>query len=126
MSQALDVPVIEIERRVAGDNIWLCDRNSDMTAELMSRAPVALNYEVLDSEDAVGQAMFEEILQASRATDRDLTIVILGGRGGQALHRWLGEKSKTNEIDPLLARLNVFTQDALAPMRKDNSFSFVR
>jgi len=38
----------------------------------------------------------------------------------------IGEKAKTDELDTLLARLNVFTQDALAPMRADNPFSFVR
>ncbi len=126
MSQAVDLPVAEIERRVAGENIWLCDRNTEALTELMSRTPAALKYEVLDSEDAVGQAMFDELVQAGAETQRDLTIVILGGRGGQALHRLLGQKSKTNEIDGLLARMNVFTQDALAPMRADNSFSFVR
>ncbi len=126
MSQALDMPVVEIERRVAGENIWLCDGNSDMVAELMSRPPAALEYEVLDSEEAVGRAMFAELLEAAAASHGDLTIVILGGRGGQALHRLLGQKSKTNEIDSLLGRLNVFTQDALAPMRPDNAFSFVR
>src|SRR5581483_8991303 len=56
----------------------------------------------------------------------NLTIVILGGRGAQALHRLIGEKAKTNEIDELLSRLNIFTQDALAPMRINNAFSFVR
>jgi 6-phosphogluconolactonase/glucosamine-6-phosphate isomerase/deaminase len=126
MSQALDLPVVEIERRVAGENIWLCDCNSDALTELMSHSPVALEYEVLDSEEAVGQAMFDELVQAAEATEDDLTIVILGGRGGQALHRLLGQKSQTNEIDGLLARMNVFIQDALAPMREDNAFSFVR
>src|SRR5213076_2649465 len=31
-----------------------------------------------------------------------------------------------NEADQLLARCHIFTQDALAPMRMDNAFSFVR
>ena len=109
-----------------GDNAWLHDRNSDAEQELMACASHALNYEVLESEEAVGQAMFAELVDAAARTADDLTVVILGGRGGQALHRLLGEKAKTNEIDGLLSRLNVFTQDALAPMRMDNAFSFVR
>jgi len=51
--------------------------------------------------------------------------VILGGRGGQALHWLLGELSKTSEHDTLLSRLHVFTQDALAPLRMDKGLSFV-
>ena len=46
--------------------------------------------------------------------------------GGQALHRLIGEKAQTSEHDGVLGRLNVFTQDALAPMRLENAFSFVR
>src|SRR5262249_32061198 len=55
-----------------------------------------------------------------------LVIVLLGGRGAQALHRLLGRIAQTEEYDELLGRLQVFTQDALAPMRADNGFSFVR
>jgi 6-phosphogluconolactonase/glucosamine-6-phosphate isomerase/deaminase len=126
MSSALVRPRIEIEQHVVGDNVWLHDRNTDAKQELMSCVPQALNYEVLDSEEAVGQAMFAELSDAAARKRGSLTVVILGGRGGQALHRLLGEKAKTGEIDELLARLDVFTQDALAPMRMDNAFSFVR
>jgi 6-phosphogluconolactonase/glucosamine-6-phosphate isomerase/deaminase len=126
MTSASVLPALEIDRHVVGENIWLCDRNADAQAELLGRAPESLRYEVLDSEATVGQAMFDEVVSAADATGDDLTIVILGGRGGQALHRLIGEKAQTNEIDSLLARMNVFTQDALAPMRRDNAFSFVR
>ena len=85
-----------------------------------------LAFEVLDSEQFVGRAMFEEIEHAAREKDGDLSIVLLGGRGAQALHRQLGALAKSNAIDSLLSRLHVFTQDALAPMRMDNGFSFVR
>src|SRR5262249_36205342 len=78
------------------------------------------------SEEAVGRTMLDEIKAAAREKDGDLSIVLLGGRGAQALHRLLGEKARTNELDHLLSRLNVFTQDALAPMRMNNAFSFVR
>jgi len=98
----------------------------DEPAELMSHTPHSLNYEVLESEEAVGRTMLSEIEAAAQNRSGDLTIVILGGRGAQAVHRLIGEKAKTNELDELLARLNVFTQDALAPMRMNNAFSFVR
>ena len=126
MSPAYALPKIEIEHSVVGDNVWLHDRTTHAEQELMACASHALNYEVLESEEAVGQAMFAELASAAETTSSDLTVVILGGRGGQALHRLLGEKARTSEIDDLLARLNVFTQDALAPMRMDNAFSFVR
>lgn len=115
-----------IERHSAGNNVWLRRAGVDARAELMAHAPQALKHEVLESEEAVGRAMLAEIEAAGRTKSDDLTIVILGGRGAQALHRLIGEKAKTNELDPLLSRLNVFTQDALAPMRMNNAFSFVR
>ena len=123
----MNTPTIEvtrIERHAVGQNIWLRRAGDGTTA-----ADFAVNEIspiVLDSEVAVGHAMFEEIKQAAREETGDLNIIILGGRGGQALHRLIGEKARTEEIDELLGRLNVFTQDALAPMRMDNSFSFVR
>jgi len=80
----------------------------------------------MKSEEAVGRAMLAEIEAAARSKDGDLTIILLGGRGAQAMHRLIGEQAKTNELDHLLSRLHVFTQDALAPMRMENSFSFVR
>jgi len=112
-----------LRRRLAGDNIWLARAGDDNKAGL---EPQQLNYEVLDSEAAGGRVMLAEIETAGHGKEGDLTVVIVGGRGGQALHRLLGEKAKTSEIDHLLGRLHVFTQDALAPMRMDNAFSFVR
>jgi 6-phosphogluconolactonase/glucosamine-6-phosphate isomerase/deaminase len=53
-------------------------------------------------------------------------MILLGGRGAQALHRLLGATAKTREHDALLSRIHVFTQDALAPLRLDNGLSFVR
>lgn len=116
----------EVERLASGDNIWLRRTGVDERAELMSRRPQGVTYQVLQSEESVGRAMLEEMQAAARHKPGDLTVVILGGRGAQALHRLIGEKAKTDELDYLLGRLNVFTQDALAPLRMDNSFSFVR
>jgi 6-phosphogluconolactonase/glucosamine-6-phosphate isomerase/deaminase len=80
----------------------------------------------MPSEEAVGAAMLEELEAAARAKDGDLVIILLGGRGAQALHRLLGRLAPTAEKDWLLNRLHVFTQDALAPLRMDNGLSFVR
>src|SRR5262245_22925271 len=111
-----------IQRRSVGGNIWLSHdaSNSDFLAQLPVRDLV---YEVLPSEEAVGHAMLEEITNAAvtaTAKDGSIVVVIVGGRGGQALHRILGAMAKTSEHDSLLGRLHVFTQDALAPMRMDN------
>ena len=126
MSSTFAPSSISIERQIVGDNIWLRRAGLDEFSELTGRVPHALNYEVVSSEAAVGRAMLAEIETAARNKTGDLTIVILGGRGAQALHRLIGEKARTDELDWLLDRLNVFTQDALAPMRMNNSFSFVR
>src|SRR5438552_1161380 len=117
---------IQIHRRTAGDNVWLSRSGDDAAARLASLTAQTLNYEVLESEDAVGRTMLKELETAAREKRGDLTIILLGGRGAQALHRLLGRLAKTREIDRLLNRLNVFTQDALAPMRSDNGLSFVR
>jgi 6-phosphogluconolactonase/glucosamine-6-phosphate isomerase/deaminase len=112
----------QITNRTIGNNTWLKAANyrlSDFTSH-------DIVPDILPTEEAIGQAMFEEIVSAVAGKDGDVTIAILGGRGGQALHKLLGEKAKTDEIDELLGRLHIFTQDALAPMRMDNSLSFVR
>jgi 6-phosphogluconolactonase/glucosamine-6-phosphate isomerase/deaminase len=115
-----------IERRNRGENGWLRKAGVEDIDQLREHPPRELNYEVLDSEAAVGHAMFQEIEKAASEKSGDLTIVILGGRGGQALHRLIGEKAKSTELDSLLSRLHIFTQDALAPMSNGNAFSFVR
>jgi len=117
---------IRIQRHVVGDNVWLSRTDDDALTRLASLPAQALNYEVLESENDVGHALLEELEQAAREKSGDLTVILLGGRGAQALHRLLGELAKTDEADQLLNRLHVFTQDALAPMRMNNSFSFVR
>jgi len=70
--------------------------------------------------------MLDEIESAAAAKDGSIVMILLGGRGAQALHRLLGAMAKTSGHDELLNRLHVFTQDALAPLRLDNSLSFVR
>jgi 6-phosphogluconolactonase/glucosamine-6-phosphate isomerase/deaminase len=110
-----------INRRAKGGNIWLGYGESSLNL-----SPHRLNFEVLPSEESVGQAQWEEIQRAAKEKSGDLVIVLLGGRGAQALYRIVGKIAQTNEADELLGRLHVFTQDALAPMRMDNGLSFVR
>ena len=111
-----------VRRREVSGNIWLTKPRL-LEEDLVPRT---FEYEVLESEQAVGHAMFAEIEAAARAKDDDLVIVLLGGRGAQALHLLFGEVALKTESDWLLKRLKVFTQDALAPLRMDNGLSFVR
>lgn len=109
---------------MVGDNVWLGrPRSAGETARF---SPQPLRYEVLDTEEAVGRAQLEEIRCAAAEKEGDLVIILLGGRGAQALYRIIGELAEREELDDLLSRLHVFTQDALAPMRMDNGLSFVR
>jgi 6-phosphogluconolactonase/glucosamine-6-phosphate isomerase/deaminase len=114
-----------IQRRSVGSNIWLAHDTAGN--EHVAALPVReIAYEVLPSEDAVGRAMLAEIENAATLKNGPLVVVILGGRGGQALHRLLGVMAKTSNHDTLFSRMHVFTQDALAPLRMDNGLSFVR
>ena len=114
-----------VRRRIAGENVWLSRGSADPT-HVASLPTYDLSYEVLPSEEAVGRAMLEEIQSAADAKDGSLVMILLGGRGAQALHRLLGQIAANGENDALLGRLHVFTQDALAPLRMDNGLSFVR
>ena len=104
------------------NNVWLSDEsNTEFNVTDYGLVPTVLN-----SEAEVGKAMLNELLATADSKEGDVNIALLGGRGAQELHRLLGELAKTNEHDELLARLNVFTQDALAPMGMANGLSFVR
>lgn len=112
-----------VERRVAGDNIWL--RFPTVGWELAATdRPFA--YNVLETEEAVGRAMFDELVAYSKEKPGDINVILLGGRGAQAMYRLIKALATTGKIDDLLSRLNVFTQDALAPLSMDNTLSFVR
>jgi len=106
--------------------MWLSRADSGAAEEPASLPARKINYEVLASEEAVGRAMLEDLEEYARAKQGDLVIILLGGRGAQAMYRLLSAKAQTGEADWLLGRLHVFTQDALAPMRMDNGLSFVR
>ncbi len=107
------------------DSIWISHEPLDR--RYLAQLPeTELSYEVMPSEEAVGRAMLDEITRAAAAKDGPIVMVLVGGRGGQALHRLLGAMAKTGDHDALFSRLDVFTQDALAPLRMDNGLSFVR
>lgn len=116
-------PKKTISRRQVGDNVWL-----GLAAGNASnvRLAGAFAYQIFESEEAVGQAMFDELVAYSREKRGDITMVLLGGRGSQAMFRVINRLAGGGGIDSLLGRLNVFTQDALAPMRMANGLSFVR
>lgn len=112
-----------INRRTALSNVWL---EYSGPADLARMENGGFPFEVLETEDAVGRAMFDELVTYSEQKAGDITIILLGGRGAQAMYRIIRALAEGTEIDGLLARLHVFTQDALAPMRMDNGLSFVR
>lgn len=111
------------ERREAGDRIWL---RSTSGHAAFSPSDRRFSFDILQAEEEVGQAMFNELVDYAKQKTGDITVVLLGGRGAQAMYRLINRLAETGEIDGLLNRLNVFTQDALAPMRMKNSLSFVR
>jgi 6-phosphogluconolactonase/glucosamine-6-phosphate isomerase/deaminase len=116
-----------LTRRVIGENIWLSNTaeeqaSLDVLTQLKARE---LKPEILESEQAVGEAMLAELETIAQAKDGDVVMILLGGRGAQAMHRLWGERASRGQ-DELLSRLHVFTQDALAPLRMGSSLSFVR
>jgi 6-phosphogluconolactonase/glucosamine-6-phosphate isomerase/deaminase len=113
-----------ISRRVSGQNTWLGYSNHGK--DRLTRPANQIEPEILESEEAVGRAQLEELKEVARAREGDIVMILLGGRGAQAMYRIIGELAQTSELNHLLRRLHVFTQDALAPMRMDNSLSFVR
>ena len=110
-------------RRAAERNVWL--ETDDASSETMPYL-LPFKYDVLETEEAVGRAMLGELVSYSKEKAGDVVVILLGGRGAQSMYRIINDLSQTGEIDELLARLHVFTQDALAPLRMNNSLSFVR
>jgi len=112
-----------INRRTAGSNVWL---ENPRAGGLPAAPDGDFPFEVLETEEAIGRAMFDELAAYAQKKSGDIVIILLGGRGAQAMYRIISELAQTGEIDGLLGRLHVFTQDALAPMRMNNGLSFVR
>ncbi|MEP7074180.1 MAG: hypothetical protein ABI878_00105 [Acidobacteriota bacterium] len=112
-----------LDRRLSAGNLWLSHSEPLGVHPSVSRQ---FEYNVLESEDTVGKAMFDELATYAAEKQGDIVIVLLGGRGAQAMFRLIADLAGSDEIDSLLNRLHVFTQDALAPMRMNNGLSFVR
>lgn len=117
---------ISVIPRVAREHVWLARSDANAHDELTKLSVHEIRPEIIENEELVGRAMLEEIEAAASAKEGELNIALLGGRGAQALHRLLGERALAGDPGGLIGRLNLFTQDALAPMRVDNGFSFVR
>jgi len=117
------VSQVAFKRREVGPNLWL-DRGDETQSAQITAYPLV--PETLESEDAVGQAMLAELEAVANGKSGDLVIILLGGRGAQAFHRLLGELAQAGDPSGIIGRLRVFTQDAIAPLRMENSFSFVR
>lgn len=112
----------QFTRYEENNNVWLSQKsNVEFNFTDYGIIPT-----VLGSEAEVGQAMLNELYNTAASKEGDINIALLGGRGAQELHRLLGDLAKSTEQDRLLARLNVFTQDALAPLSMHNGLSFVR
>jgi 6-phosphogluconolactonase/glucosamine-6-phosphate isomerase/deaminase len=111
-----------IDRRSVGADTWLSFVGDEPRISLDHK----FAYNVLESESAVGEGLLDELIAYSNEKAGDIVFVLLGGRGAQAMYRLIAEKCESGELDDLLARLHVFTQDALAPMRMENGLSFVR
>ncbi|HSU25891.1 MAG TPA: hypothetical protein VLI65_07920 [Pyrinomonadaceae bacterium] len=112
-----------IQPRRQGENLWL-EKPGAGGPPVPNSAE--FGFTMLSSELEVGKAMFDELVEYADAKAGDIGVVLLGGRGAQAMYRIISDLAKTEAIDGLLARLHVFTQDALAPLRMNNGLSFVR
>ncbi|HXF42453.1 MAG TPA: hypothetical protein VNK26_01810 [Pyrinomonadaceae bacterium] len=109
------------KQRQSGENLWW---ENGSEAFVPNNRP--LPYKVLNSEEEVGRALFQELTDYAETKSGDINIVLLGGRGAQAMYKIIRGLAEANEIDDLLGRLNVFTQDALAPLGMRNSLNFVK
>lgn len=114
-------------RRVIGPNIWLSGSIGTSRSNGASGLQVhEIQPEILANEEAVGRAQLAEIERYAAEKSGDIVLVLLGGRGAQALYRIVGKLAQGSTKDELLSRLHVFTQDALAPLPMNNGLSFVR
>ncbi len=113
-------------RRVVGENVWLSRENVEIEKVFARPTIEPYKFEVLETEEAVGRAMLEELKTVTREKSGDATMILLGGRGAQAMFRQINRAIPTVGLDEMLARLHVFTQDALAPLKMNNGLSFVR
>jgi 6-phosphogluconolactonase/glucosamine-6-phosphate isomerase/deaminase len=126
-SVQVSTPVLQAEHGGAssGSGLWLKSSRPATETDLSNLKTNRIEPEVLETEEMVGQAQLDEIKRAVTAKSGDLVLILLGGRGAQAMYRLVGELAQTSALDDVLSRLHVFTQDALAPLRMDNPLNFV-
>lgn len=110
----------KIEIREAGANHWL----SLPAAEAPQLIPTEIVPEIVATEEAVGELQLEELRSVARKKSGNIVILLLGGRGAQALHRKLGQLAAAPEVEEWFGRLHVFMQDALAPMPQNSTLNF--
>jgi hypothetical protein len=81
---------------------------------------------VLPTEEAVGAFQLAALREAAAAkpAGESVSLALLGGRGAQNCYARLRELAEAG--DPLIARLDVYCQDAFVPMSRDSSLTFVR
>lgn len=108
---------------------WFRAEGANIDALLKQAAEAAkapFEPKVMPDEDAVSIAQLAELRTAAAAKPEGETVslALLGGRGAQGLYKLL--RRLAVEGDPLIKRLDVYTQDAFVPMRKDSSLTFVR
>ena len=104
-----------IRRRVVGNNVWLGHDSAGTNERLAQAAVHKIEPDVQPTEVAVGRAMWAEIEAAAKAKQGDLVILLLGGRGAQALHRLVGERRVPAK---LMNYSNVFTFLPKTPWRR--------
>lgn len=126
-SVQVSTPVLQAELSDAsrGTKFWLKSSRAASETDLSNLRTNRIEPEVLETEELVGHAQLDEIKRAVAAASGDLVLILLGGRGAQAMYRLVGELAQTSALDDVLGRLHVFTQDALAPLRMDNPLNFV-
>lgn len=96
-----------ITRRVVG-NVWLVHADRDSRELLADISPRQIDYEVLETEEAVGRAMLEEIEQAAQAEEG---IWSLSSLAGAVRKRCTGNCTKrhgqTRKLSPPAYRRNL-------------------
>lgn len=107
-------------------NDWIASDDAELKSVFEREFLPDYPYEVLSDEETVGLEMWRELEKTAQEKQGDIVMILLGGRGAQAMYKLIRRKTEAGEIDDILSRLHVFTQDALAPLRMNNAFSFVR
>src|SRR5258708_7317910 len=106
-----------MNRHTVGGGFWLASSSPSAESDPSRLKANPITPEIFETEEEVGRSQLEEIQRAAAGKAGDLVIILLGGRGAQAMYRLVGQMAQDPGLDDLLGRLHVFTQDALAPLR---------